>query len=64
MNKYLCDYKEEYCEPEDCKNCEQREVRCSNCGCYEAFGDLIDGLCDDCEEDRLDDLEEDEYEDY
>ena len=39
--------------------CEDCEVYCDRCGDY-CFQESNDGMCEDCYEDYLDDLEEDE----
>lgn len=39
---------------------DEKEVRCTDCGCFENECDLIDGRCDDCHEDFIEDCEEDE----
>ena len=43
---------------EICKECEDK-FKCSHCGIY-CYQEMVDGMCEDCYEDYLDDLEEDE----
>jgi hypothetical protein len=42
---------------------EEEMTRCSHCGCEEYADEMKDGMCDDCYEDWLDDIKEQEEDD-
>ena len=44
-------------------SCKQCQTHCGNCKCETTGESTYDGLCEDCEEDRLEDLRDEEEED-